>query len=153
MEACEQVKVLVPELLVMPALGAAVFWVIARLEVAVHPLAAVTVTVMLETLDTEALAVFPRPPLQAYETPPVAVNEMVFKVQLSTALPELLVIPALGAVVFCVMVMVALDLHPLAAVTVTTYTPGKVTLALALLPRLPLQAYVAPPVAVKPMEF
>lgn len=39
--------------------------------------------------------------------------------QVSSVLPVLLVIPAVGAVMFCVMVMVSVSVQPLAAVAVT----------------------------------
>jgi hypothetical protein len=48
----------------------------------------------------------------------------------------LLVIPAVGAVMSRVMVILAVDVHPLAPVTVTVYVPGKVMLADAEFPKL-----------------
>ena len=51
--------------------------------------------------------------------------------------PVLLVIPAVGAVMFCVMVMLAVLVQPLADVTVTVYVPGALIVAAALFPRPP----------------
>jgi hypothetical protein len=48
----------------------------------------------------------------------------------------LLVIPAVGAVMSCVMVILDVDVHPLAPVTVTVYVPGEVMLADAEFPKL-----------------
>jgi hypothetical protein len=58
-------------------------------------------------------------------------------VQLNAS-PLLLDIEAPGAVIFCVIVMLDVDVHPLAPVTVTVYVPGAVILAASLLPKLPL---------------
>jgi hypothetical protein len=65
------------------------------------------------------------------------------------------VIPAVGAVMFCVIVAAAVVLHPFAPVTVTVYVPGLVTFKVAADPRMVVpfdQEYVPPPVAVKAME-
>jgi hypothetical protein len=55
-------------------------------------------------------------------------------VQVNTVVPELLVIPADGAVMSCVMVAVLVAVQPLLAVTVTVYTPGVVTVKSAAAP-------------------
>jgi uncharacterized protein (DUF983 family) len=52
----------------------------------------------------------------------------------------LFVIPAVGFMISCVMVMLDVDVQPLAPVTVTVYVPGAVIEAAALLPKLPLHA-------------
>ena len=45
MEVVVQLRTVVPVLLVMPAVGGVMFWVMAAVAVAVQPLAPVTVTV------------------------------------------------------------------------------------------------------------
>ena len=64
-------------------------------------------------------------------------------------------IAATGAVMSCVIVIDSVSVHPLAAVTVTVYVPGAVTLNVADVPTVVaplLQEYVPPPVAVKLIE-
>ena len=51
--------------------------------------------------------------------PPVAVNEMLVKVQVSWVAEVLLVMDAAGALVFCVRTTFAIALHPLDPVAVT----------------------------------
>ena len=51
--------------------------------------------------------------------PPVAVTLFAVVVQVNTVVPLLLVIPAVGAVIFCVITICAVDIQPLALVTVT----------------------------------
>ena len=48
-------------------------------------------------------------------------------VQVSTVVAVLFVMPAVGAVVFCVMVIELVAVQPLLPVTVTVYVPGAVT--------------------------
>ena len=45
-------------------------------------------------------------------------------------------IPAVGTVIFWVIVMLEVDVHPLTPVTVTVYIPGAVMLAVSDEPRL-----------------
>ena len=52
---------------------------------------------------------------------------MVVVAQVKTVVPVLLVIPAVGAVVFCVIVTALVEVQPLLPVTVTVYVPGLVT--------------------------
>ena len=56
------------------------------------------------------------------------------------AKPLLLLIEAPGEAMSCVMLIDAVDVQPLAPVTVTVYVPGVVIDAVALLPKLPLHA-------------
>jgi hypothetical protein len=88
----------------------------------------------------------------AQETLPVpfAVNEMLVVVHVNT-LETGGVIVTDGAVLFCVIVCVAVAVHPFVAVTVTVYVPEVVTFNVAFVPStaVPLdQEYVPPPVAV-----
>ena len=55
--------IVVPVLLVIPAVGGGLFKVVVILEVAVHPLAAVTVTVYVPAAVIDAVAADPNPPL------------------------------------------------------------------------------------------
>ena len=57
--------------------------------------------------------------------------------QVRTVVPVLLVIPAVGTVVFWVMVIEAVAVQPLAPVTVTVYVLGDVTLTVAAVPSPP----------------
>ncbi len=66
---------------------------------------------------TVALAELPRPLLQMYDEPPLAVSEIDVVVQVNSVAEEL--IAATGEVMFCVIVMLSESVHPLAAVTVT----------------------------------
>jgi hypothetical protein len=54
-----------------------------------------------------------------YVPPPVAVKLIVVVVQVNTVVEVLLVMPAVGAVVFCVIVTALVAVHPLLPVTVT----------------------------------
>ena len=56
--------------------------------------------------------------------PPVAVTLIVVVEQVSTVVPELFVIPAVGAVLFEVVVALAVAVQPLAPVTVTVKVPA-----------------------------
>ena len=70
---------------------------------------------------------------------PLAVS-VVDGIEQLNAKPLLLLIDAPGATISCVMVMLEVDVQPLAPITVTVYVPGAVIEADALLPRLPLHA-------------
>ena len=59
------------------------------------------------------------PPIQAYVPPPVAVTLIEVVVHVNTVVPVLFVIPAIGGVVFEVIVILEVFVHPLAPVTVT----------------------------------
>jgi uncharacterized protein (DUF983 family) len=50
--------------------------------------------------------------------------------------PVLFVIPVVGTVIFCVTIMLEVDVQPFAPVTVTVYVPGVVMLADADEPKL-----------------
>ena len=65
-----------------------------------------------EALEPSAL-------LQEYVPPPVAVTLMLFTEQVSTVVPELLVMPAVGGVLSCVTVIEEVAVQPLAAVSIT----------------------------------
>jgi len=106
------------------------------LAVDVHPLAPVTVTVYVPGDVMLAVADEPRLLLHEYDPTPVAVTLIEVLVHVKIVEPVLLVIPAVGAVMSCVMVILAVDVHPLAPVTVTVYVPGKVMLADAAFPKL-----------------
>ena len=121
----------------MPAVGGVLLWVIVIEAVAVQPLAPVPVTVYVFGDVTLTAALVPNPPVQEYEVPPVAVRLIEVVVQLSTVVPVLFVIPAVGGVLLWVMVMEAVAVQPLAPVTVTVYVFGAVTLAAALVPEDP----------------
>lgn len=61
-------------------------------------------------------------------------------------------IPAIGALIFCVIVWVAVPVQPFAPITVTVYVPGVETLNMAFVPNelVPLdQEYETPPLACK----
>ena len=107
------------------------------LSVSVHPLAAVTVTVYVPGAVTVAVALVPKPPLQLYVPPPLAVSVIDVVVQVRSVVGD--VIDAVGTVVFWLMVILSVSVQPLAAVTVTVYVPGAVTVAVALVPKPPLQ--------------
>ena len=82
---------------------------------------------------------------------PFAVKEILVVVQVSTVEFGAVIVNA-GAVLFCVIVCVAVAVQPFAAVTVTVYAPGVVTLSVELVPTTadPFDhEYVPPPVAVK----
>ena len=63
-----------------------------------------------------------------------------------------MVIPADGAVISCVTVMLEVAVQPFDPVTVTVYVPGAVMEADALFPNPPSQLYAWPPVAVTLIE-
>jgi hypothetical protein len=69
----------------------------------------------------------PNPLLHEYEPVPVAVNEIDVRLQFSSVLPVLLVIPAVGAVLSSVVLTLALAVHPLLPVAVTVKVPAVLT--------------------------
>ena len=71
------------------------------------------------------------PPDQEYDTPPVADTLIDAVVQVRTGVPVLFVIVAVGAVLFEVVVTLAVFVHPLAAVTVTVNVPAVLTVIAA----------------------
>ena len=83
----------------------------------VHPLAAVTVTVYVPGALTDVVAVVALV-LHKYVPPPVAVKLMLVVEQVNSVVVGG-VIPAVGATVFCVIVIVSVSVQPLTAVTVT----------------------------------
>ena len=89
------------------------------LAVEVQPFAPVTVTVYVPGAVMLAVADEPRLLLHEYETPPVAVTLIAVLEHVNTVEPVLFVIAAVGTVIFCVAVMLDVDVQPLAAVTVT----------------------------------
>ena len=100
-EVVEQVKMVVPLPLVIPAVGAEVFCVMVMDEVLVHPLAVVTVTVYVAGLEKLLFAVLVlEPPLQAYVPPPVAETLIAETLQFNSVEPVLFVIATVGGVVF-----------------------------------------------------
>ena len=122
MLVCEQVNRLVLELLVMVAVGAEISCVMMLFALAVQPFAAVTVTVYVPGELTASVAAVPTTAVpfdQLYAVPPVAVKLIEVVVQLSILTFGKLVIFTLGAVVFWVMVVLAVDEQPFGAVTVT----------------------------------
>jgi hypothetical protein len=72
---------------------------------------------------------------QEYVPPPVAVKEMAVVVQVKIVEVGTL-IPAVGAIEFCVIVDAAVAVQPLVPVTVTVYVPGVVTTSVALVPTI-----------------
>ena len=89
--------------------------------------------------------------LHEYEPVPVAVNEIDVRLQVSSVLPVLLVIPAVGAVLSSVVLKLALAVHPLLPVAVTVKVPAVLTVMEAVVAPV-LQLYVAPPLAVKVVD-
>ena len=80
--------------------------------------------------------------------PPVAVSVVIGAAQVSVAGAAIF---ALGAILFCKTVLVAVAVQPLAAVAVTVYIPGAVTCKVAKLvtPVAGFHWYDTPPEAVK----
>ena len=60
----------------------------------------------------------PRPLSQLYNPLPFAVTLIEGCVQVNTVIPLLFVMLAVGAVIFCVILTVAVEVHPLVPVTV-----------------------------------
>jgi hypothetical protein len=115
-------------------------------SVSAHPFADVTVTVYVPAELTLVAAVV-APLLQEYVPPPVDVKPILVAVHVRTVVVGV-VIAATGAVIFCVIVIDSVSVHPFADVTVTVYVPAELTLVAAVVAPL-LQEYVPPPVAVK----
>ena len=67
----------------------------------------------------------------------MAVTLIAVVVQFKVVVPVLLVIPAVGAVVFCVTAITDCEVQPLVPVDVTVYVPGLVIVAVAKLPKPP----------------
>ncbi len=117
-----QSKIVVAAPFVIAAVGGTVFWVIVITSVSVQPFAAVAVTVYVPgvvMVKAAALPTFVVPFDHAYVKPPFAFTLMLVCVQVSTFVFEALKIPATGVVMFWVMVLLAVDVQPLAPVTVT----------------------------------
>ena len=111
-----------PVLLVMPAIGFVMSFVIVIVSVSVHPLAAVTVTVYVpasETDNASTVLTVEVPSDQEYVPPPVAVKLIVGFVQSICVTPVLFVITAVGGEATLVIVIKSLPVQPFAAVTVT----------------------------------
>lgn len=68
--------------------------------------------------------------------PPVAVSEIALLVQDNIVVFGFAVMAAVGEIIFCVIVVVAVVLHPLEPVTVTVYVPGLVTFNVEDVPRM-----------------
>ena len=97
------------------------------LAASVQPLADVTVTVYVPGAVMESPVDVPTtlvPLDHEYVPPPVAVTLIDVVPQVRTVVPELLMMAAVGVVIFCVIVMLASSVQPLAEVTVTVYVPG-----------------------------
>ena len=77
--------------------------------------------------------------------PPLAVLVTLVVAQVRFVVPVIL---AVGVTIFCVTLVVAVAVHPLAPVIVTVYVPGEVMVAIALVPKLFDHRYVPPPLAV-----
>jgi hypothetical protein len=100
--------------------GAVVFCVTLVFAVAVQPFAAVTVNTYVPGKLTDGVAVAPPlvmpGPDHAYVPPPVPVNPIVLVEQVNVDELEAV---AMGRLAFCVIDVLAVAVHPLAAVTVT----------------------------------
>ena len=130
------------------AVGAVVLDVTVMLSVSVHPLEAVAVTVYVPALFIDADASLPKLLSQLYELPPLAVTLIDVVVHVSSVVPSLLVITAVGADVFDVTVIFSVSVQPFPSVAVTVYVPALVIDADASLPKLLSQLYELPPLAV-----
>jgi hypothetical protein len=148
MELLEQFNTVDPVVLLMPTVGAVISCVTTMLDAAVQPLVAVAVTVYVPGAVMLTAADEPKLLLHEYVEPPVAVTLIAVLEQFNAVDPVLLVIPAVGAVISCVTIMLDVAVQPLVAVAVTVYVPGALMLAAAAEPKLLLHEYVEPPVAV-----
>ena len=117
-------------------------------SVSVHPLLDVTVTVYVAALLSVWFAELPNELLHEYVPPPVAETDIDVVEQVIVVEPVLFVMPAVGAVVLDVMVILSVSVQPLEPVTVTVYVPADVIEAPADDPKLLSQLYEEPPVAV-----
>lgn len=115
----EQFNSVTPVLFVIPAVCTVVFDVTIILAVDEQPFAPVTVTVYVPAVVMVALALFPKPLFHEYETPPVAVTLIAETAHVSSDVPVLLVMFAVGKAVLEVIVMLEVEVHPLVPVTVT----------------------------------
>jgi hypothetical protein len=147
-EEVVHVNSVVSALFVIAAVGVFMLDVTVMLAVEVQPLVFVTVTVYVPADVMLADAALPKPLFHEYETPPVAVTLIDVVVHVNSVTPVLLVIPAVGATVFDVTVMLAVEVQPLVFVTVTVYVPADVMVADAVLPKPLFHEYETPPVAV-----
>jgi hypothetical protein len=89
--------------------------------------------------------------LQLYDPPPVAVREIEVRLQVSSVLPVLLVIPAVGAVLSSVVVALVVAVQPLLPVTVTVNVAAVLTVMAEVVAPL-LHSYAVPPPAVKVVD-
>ena len=117
MEVRLQVSSVLPVLLVIPAVGAVMSSVVVTLVLAVQPLLPVTVTVKVPAVLT-VMAEVVAPVFHSYAVPPLAVKVVDGVVQFSES-PLLVLMLAVGAVMFCVMMILSVSVQPLAEVTVT----------------------------------
>lgn len=145
------VSIVVPVLFVILAVGGVVLEVIVIDSVSVQPFAPYTVAVYVPGEVIDAPAELPKLLLHLYNVPPVAVTLIEVIVHVNSVVPVLLVIPALGGVVFEVIVMDSVSVQP-DVVAVTVYVLAAVIVAFALLPRLLSHEYVVPPLALTPIE-
>jgi hypothetical protein len=137
-----QLKLSEPVILAVGRLPSCVTEVVA---VAVQPFEPVTVTVYVPGEVIVAVALVPKPFDHWYVPPPLAVLVTLVVVQLKLSEPVIL---AVGGVVLCVTIVVAVAVQPFEPVTVTVYVPGEVIVAVALVPKPFDQRYVPPPLAV-----
>jgi hypothetical protein len=127
------------------AVGTEESLVIVVFAVAVQPLLAVTTTEYVPAVETTLVANVV-PSFQRYVPPPDAVSVILVIEQSKT--PELGVMDAIGKVVLEVMLVLAVAVQPLLAVTTTEYVPAaETTLVETVVPSF--QRYIPPPDAVK----
>ena len=103
----------------MPAVGAVISCVTITLAVDVQPFAAVAVTVYVPTAEMLVAADEPKPLLHTYEVPPVAATLIEVRKQFNIVEPVLFVMPTVGAVIFCVIAMLDVEVQPFNPVAVT----------------------------------
>jgi hypothetical protein len=92
----------------------------------------VTVTVYVPGDVIVAVAFVPKPFDHKYVPPPLAVLVTMVVVQVKFVLPVML---AVGGVMLCVTLVVAVAVQPFEPVTVTVYVPGKLIVAVAFVPK------------------
>ena len=114
-----QVRRVVPELVVHPAVGGVISWVIVTMEDAVHPLAPVAVAVYKTGVVTTSEPDPEPPAVHSCDTPPVGIRVMLVCAQVNSVVPLTLVMPAVGGVMSCVTTMLSWSIQPLAPSTVT----------------------------------
>jgi hypothetical protein len=138
----EQSKIVVAD--VIEVIGSVVLEVIVVLAVAVQPLLAVTTTEYVPAVVIFFVAEVV-PSFHTYVPPPLAVKVMLDVVQSKTEVDDVIV--AVGKVVLEVIVVLAVAVQPLLAVTTTEYVPAVVMFFVAeVVPSF--HRYVPPPVAV-----